>query len=142
MFICELSSSSSFNESLECKLLTHTHTHTPILIPSSRGSTPFFPMLFHSLGHPLQPPKLNYGAAMLFPPPHENAPLLMEPSLLELVLPLAIEPYQACTASFLHPIDPYSCPINLWSPLPPIPSSNGNLATHTHTHTHTPILLA
>ena len=27
VFIFELSSSSSFNGSLECKLLTHTHTH-------------------------------------------------------------------------------------------------------------------
>ena len=94
-------------------------------------------MLLHSLGNHLQPPKLNYGVAMLFPPPHENVPLLMEPSLLELELSLAIEPYQACNTSFPHPIDPYSCPIELWSPLPPIPSFNGKLATHTHTHTQT-----
>ena len=93
-------------------------------------------MLFPSLGHPLQAPNLTYGATMLLPLLIKHAPLLKRALLLELVLSLAYEPYQDCNASFPNPIDPYDCPIELWSPLPPIPSFNGKLATHTHKHTH------
>ena len=91
-------------------------------------------MLFPSLIHPPQAPILHVYAAMLSPLLGKNGPLLMEPSLLELELSLAIEPYQACNDLFPHPIYPYACPIELWSPFPPITSFNGKLVTHTHTH--------